>query len=183
MEIIIGFILGIIASILAWYILFHKIVPKVNFSDKVYKQPTEENPSGFRYLIKFQNIGRRKIIDIEYFAKLRIKGIYSHRINSWKAIYIPFDDNRIPQVRSHRKDHKRIILQLCPTLINDIAKRSLPEDVKQKLRNETILLEDLMEFGRESELQIFGFGYDSFSGSRKVFESKIYRRSDIEEEE
>ena len=30
-----------------------------------------------------------------------------------------------------------------------------------------------------SEFQIFGFGYDSFSGSRKAFESKIFSKTDI----
>ena len=180
MEIIIGFVLGIIASILAWYILFHKIIPKVDFFEKIYKDRTDENPSGYRYLIRFQNNGHRDIIDIELFAKLRIKGIYEHRRNAWKAIYIPIDDNRIPKINSQKRNHKRIAIQICPTEINHIAKRSIPDELKRKLDDETILLEELMEIGEKSELQIFGFGYDSFSGSRKVFESKKFVRDDIE---
>ena len=103
MEFVIGFIFGTIASMLAWYILFHQIVPKIDFFPNIYKQATNENPSGFRYLVRLRNTGRRDIIDVELFAKLRIKGIYKERRNAWKAIYIPIDDERIPKIKSQKK--------------------------------------------------------------------------------
>lgn len=114
------------------------------------------------------------------FAKLRIRGIYKNRRNSWKAIYIPLDDNRIPEIKSQRKENRRIAMQVCPTLINEIAIRSLSDDIRNEIENETILLEDLMQIGDKSEFQIFGFGYDSFSGSREIFSSKVYDQNDIE---
>ena len=51
----------------------------------------------------------------------------------------------------------------------DISNKNLP----------TRTLEELMNAGSDSTLQVIGFGYDSFSGTRKVFESKIYTINDI----
>jgi hypothetical protein len=182
MELAIGFLLGTIASMLAWYILFHKIVPKIEFFPNIYREKTAENPSGYRYLFRLKNIGKRDIIDVELIAKLRIRGIYEHKKYSWKAIYIPLDDNRIPKIKSQKRNHKRIAVQICPTEIKDIAKRSIPDEFKLKLEQETLLLEDLFKLGDESEFQIFGFGYDSLSGSRKEFESKVFNMKDIIDE-
>jgi hypothetical protein len=40
-------------------------------------------------------------------------------------------------------------------------------------------IEELFSFGRNPRLRVIIFGYDAFSGSRKVFISKDYTLSDI----
>lgn len=40
-------------------------------------------------------------------------------------------------------------------------------------------LDDVLEMGNNAEFQILALGYDRFSGSRKFFESKIYKKEDI----
>ena len=132
MELIIGFILGIIASILAWYILFHHVVPKIEFFPKIYKEENDENPSGYRYLIRFRNLGFRNIIDVKIVAKLRIYGIYDFKKWAWKAIYIPIDDNKIPKINSQKKSLKRTAVQLCIFNISDEAKMSLPNELQEQ---------------------------------------------------
>jgi hypothetical protein len=181
METIIGFILGIIASFLVWYLVYHIIVPKIEFFPNIYKQRSNENHSGFRYVAKIKNVGKRDIIDVEIFIKLRIKGLY-HKQSLWKGIYIPVDDERIPKIKSQKDDTKRTAVQMCLSKIKAISTKSFPDEVKEKLNNETLLLEDLLRLGNERELQIFVFGYDPYSGSRKMFESKVYGMNDIEEE-
>lgn len=73
-ELISGFLIGLLTSMMAWHILFHRIVPSLEFFPAIYKKRTDENPSGYKYRIKFRNTGRREVLDVELFAKLRIGG-------------------------------------------------------------------------------------------------------------
>ena len=41
------------------------------------------------------------------------------------------------------------------------------------------LLEHLMKLGTKATLQVFMFGYDEFSGARKLFGPKVYAITDI----
>ncbi|MBM3237029.1 hypothetical protein FJZ31_12125 [Candidatus Poribacteria bacterium] len=177
-EITLGFILGIIASFFAWLIVSRFIIPSLIFFPNIYKEISDENPSGYRYLIRFKNKGSRNIIDLELIAKLRIKGLYEHKKSAWKAIYIPIDDNRIPTIGIQKK-YKRTVVQLCISKITDEAKASLPENLQIKVETGKITLEELLNLGVETNLQLFIFGYDSFSGSRKLFESKLFTVNDI----
>jgi len=179
MEYIIGFILGVMASFVTWYILSHHVIPKIEFFPNIYKEKNDENPSGFRYLIRFKNLGSRDIIDLDIMAKLRIHGIYDFKKWAWKAIYIPIDDNKIPKINSHKKSPKRTAVQLCVFNISDEAKMSLPDELQEQCNMKTILLEDLFKLGDKAELKLFLFGYDTFSGTRKLFESKVYTSKDI----
>lgn len=178
-EIIIAFLFGILASFLAWLITYRFITPKLSFFPAVYKEKTDENPAGFKYRIRIKNKGFRDIIDMEIIVKLRIKGLYEHKRNIWNAIYIPVDDPRIPKIQSQRKKMKRTAVLLCISKIIPTAKAILPKELQEKCKDNSLLLEDILELGKEANLQIYCFGYDPFSGSRKLFESKLFTIKDI----
>lgn len=177
-----GLIIGFVSSAITWYMLFRRIVPTLEFFPKIYRQPTNENPSGYKYHIRFRNTGRREILDLELFARLRIQGLSSTRPTRWKAIYIPVDDARIPKIGSHRRTKKRIAVQLLVKEVDQPARASLPSALSAKCESGTVRLEELMETGQNATLEIVGFGYDSFSGARRVFESVKYLASDIVDE-
>jgi hypothetical protein len=177
-----GFLIGLLTSMITWHILFHRIVPSLEFFPAIYKKKTDENPSGYKYRIKFRNTGRREVLDVELFAKLRIEGLSPCEPQLWRAIYIPIDDTRIPRIVSHRGNAKRIAIQLRVTDLDDFGKACLPPDIRAKCYSRTVTLEDLMNVGRNATLEIIGFGYDPFSGARKVFESQVYSATDINEE-
>ncbi len=42
-----GLFLGILASLIAWWILFHCLSPKLNFSLKISKVTASDEPGGF----------------------------------------------------------------------------------------------------------------------------------------
>ena len=177
---IMGFLLGVGASATFWYILYHRVIPTVTFFPKISVSDTSENPSGKKYRIRFQNVGRRSMLDVELFAKLRIQGLAESEPNTWRAIYIPIDDPRIPKVVSHRKSRKRLAVQLLVNSIDEAATACLPAELQLKRERNSLHLEDLMSLGSNTRLQIFCFGYDSFSGSRKAFESPEYKGEDLE---
>ena len=180
LEIAAGFLLGIVASVSVWYVLEHLLVPRVEFLPAIYRSKTQENPSGYKYRVKFRNIGRREILDFELFAKLRLRGVSSTA--NWRAVYIPIDDSRIPRIPSHRKSGKRLAVQLLVSEIPDHAAAFLPSELKSARDNGSLTLENLMAFGNEGTLEIVGFGYDAFSGTRKVFQSKVYGVGQLEDE-
>jgi hypothetical protein len=180
-ELLSGFLIGIMSSFLVWYLLYRRLVPSLEFSPKVYREKSDENPSGYVYRIRFRNIGKRTLIDIELFAKLRIQGISPLKSTYWRAIYLPIDDPRIPKIESQRKSKKRTSVRLLITQLSESSISILPLKIQKKCQDDKICLEDLFSAGR-STLQIFAFGYDEFSGARKIFESKLYTLEDIEDE-
>lgn len=182
LEIGAGFVLGILASIIAWYVLQHHVVPALEFFPKIYKARTDENPSGYKYRIKFQNAGRREILDFELFAKLRIRGLSPNHPGVWRAIYIPVDDPRIPRIASHRGTAKRLAVQLLVSDVSAHVVSALPEELQEVHKKGQLSLEQLMGLGCEVTLEMIGFGYDAFSGARKVVQSMIYGLTDIIDE-
>ena len=92
MELILGIPLGILASLLAWYILFHVIKPSIGFYAKISKHDGEEENS---YRVKFINNGKRTIIDLEVFVRTRTKGIGRFKKN-WNIVDLETSVNRLP---------------------------------------------------------------------------------------
>ena len=178
-SVFIGIPIGILSSLLAWWILFHRIVPVIRFSPSISKTETDDNESGYRYRFKLENAGSRTILDVELFAKLRIRGLHPSYPNNWEVIYIPLERDRIPKIRPVKKSCIRVIFRLYIDKIDEFNKPIYPEHLRQKCKENSILLEDIMLLGIDRTLQILAFGYDEFSGARKVFESKLYNLNDI----
>lgn len=181
-ELLSGCLIGLLTSITVWYVLYHRIIPSMEFFPEIYKSQTDENESGYKYRVRFQNNGSREILDLELFAKLRIKGLSKSNPLTWRAIYIPIDDPRIPRLRSQKGTDKRFAVQLLVSEISDLSRRCLPSPLQEKCQNQELILEDLMHLGTQSTLEIIGFGYDAFSSARKIFESKTYSIQDIQRE-
>ena len=125
-ELLSGYFIGVLTSIMAWYVLYHRIVSSLEFFPEIYKSQTDENQSGCKYRVRFQNNGSREILDLESFAKIIIKDLSKGNPSSWKAIYIPIDDPRIPRLTSQRGTNKRFAVQLLVSEIPDSARGCLP---------------------------------------------------------
>lgn len=181
-ELLIGIIIGLLASTVVWYVLYHYVVPSIKFFPKIYKYETDENPSGYKYRVRFQNNGNREVIALELFAKLKIKGLSKSAPPAWRAIYIPIDDFRIARLKPQKETGKRFTVQLLISEISDTNQRCLPLPLQQKCQHQELTLEDIMQAGTDATLEIVGFGYDAFSGKRKVFKSKRYTKQHIQAE-
>jgi len=176
-NIIIGVITGLISSFLVWWFLFHFLVPKIKFSEKISKTKENGKPT---YKFKFENSGRRKLIDLQINIRFRVKGLENDP--NWKVVSIPFSKDKNEQIPflSSAKD-TNAIRELRPLLITDAQfnQDNFPPEIVEKFGNQTLSLEDLFELGTEQRLQINIFCYDEFSGTRKLFSSKNYKRDDI----
>jgi hypothetical protein len=182
---IFGFTAGLAVNLLSWWIIFRYIVPRIEFSSVISKvpNPIEENDhSGFRYRIKLQNSGRRGIIDVELAATLRIAGL----TENIEIIQIPWSPDREKRARIIRlapvKPEVKAahVLRLFINSVEQFRNRQIyPEDIRRKAEQRTLTFEDLLGLGTRAWLQISAFGYDEFSGARKLFVSKSYTLSDI----
>ena len=187
-SISIGFIFGIIASLLAWWFQSHLIVPNIQFSPYISKIPSVENKSGYKYRFKLENSGKRSVIDIEIMARLRIKGAGDFP-NNWRVYYITLDNfgigYKIPIITRKKEKKSGHIITLD---VNEIVEfknlerlERYPDNIKLKAKENTLLLEDLLSLGSEANIRIEAFGFDEFSGARKFFSSKFYTIHDIRE--
>lgn len=185
LELILGFILGVLTNFAVWAIFAFYFIPDICFSPSISKKKialTETDRSGYRYRFRIENSGTRDVIDIELMARLSVL-IKGH----WNTIYIPLSPDgspnyRMPILEPVRKDgigrRRTIFLYTNST---DVLKdwSIFPTELRKKAREQTLLLEDLMSAGKAARLQIFAYCYDGFSGTRKLFRSKIYMIEDI----
>ena len=182
-SILIGLFIGIATNLFAWWILFHYIVPEIRFSPLLSKIPNKENNSGYKYRFKLQNVGKRSIIDVEIFVKVNIKGLGDFPTNI-RIVDIPISNklkaHRIPIIPPISEDFNGKIIQILPNEVDEFKDLSrYPEYIKIKANEGKLLLEDVMSMGTETTLQIMAFGYDEFSGTKRLFISKVYTDRDI----
>ena len=174
---LIGVATGLGTSFFSWWVLFHVIVPRIQFSNKISKRKSKDH-AGYDYRVKILNSGSRGIVGVECIARLIIdwegKG-------NWKAFYIPMNPagERKTELPKIKKNGNRVLL-LYVSLINSIRNRGVvPDYIKSAAEEGTLGLEELFSLGTQSKLKVYISGYDEFSGARKVFESKFYSYKDI----
>ena len=175
-SLVIGFLIGIVSSFLVWWFVLRILVPKISFSESISKTKTKEEKSGYRYRLKIENSGRRGIIDVDLVCKLRLKGVYPGDGSNWQVVTIPVRNKWYIRIRPTRKNKLREVvrLEMDKVKIDNFDKDIYPEEIRQKCREGTLLLEDLLSLGTERTFWLVLMGYDEFSGSRKVFISKSY---------
>lgn len=181
LNVLVSSLTGVAASFFGWWYTFKYLVPKIRFGECISKLETSDNASGFRYRFKFENYGRRNIIDIDVVVRLRIKGLKSDFPNNWAIIYIPTSENNrnIFIVRPITKGNLRYIVEIKTHDCQFFQKTFLPQEIINKSINKTLTFEDVLKLGLESEFQIMLTGIDEFSGAKKFFESKVFSINDI----
>jgi len=194
----VGLVIGILGSIIVWWIFSHILVPKIRFENFISKVKTNETKSGIKYRLAFRNNGRRAIIDVEIIVRLSIPLINSAFPDNLSIFSIPLGYSRLPKMES-KKSCRRHITRLDvhqieelinPHIANTISHsfETIP-DISKDLKIRGIdakdfegnpnLLEHLMRLGNGATLQVFIFGYDEFSGARKLFGPKVYKVTEI----
>ncbi len=154
---ILGIPLGILASYLAWWIVSHKIIPNILFASVI-----SNRHDTYRFAI--MNNGKRNVIDVTIIAELIISGI----------------DKVAPQNTSHVRLglNKKYLIKISPKKLwtININTNKLPTQISKNFPNDT--LQEILK-NTKSKLRLSVFGYDSFSGAKKLYQSKYYTDKDI----
>ncbi len=169
----------------------HIFVPDIRFSSSINKrerEPTRDDASKFGYRVKLENHGRRSVIDVEVTARLRINYPPDVLPNTWNLINIPLEkagEYRYHITRLSRTRTGEPLTHTLRLLINEISDfrdiSAYPASIRARAKKKTLLLEDILSLGPDASLQVTAFGYDEFSGARKLFVSKHYTAADIKD--
>ena len=176
---------GVAASYFVWWFTFRFLTPKVNFAESISRIPTKDNPSGFKYRFKFENIGLRNMIDIEVVIRVRIKGLRPDIQGNWEVVYLPISSlpyQKLAIVRPvYRKDKKRVrpVFEIKAYACDYFQKSFFNEETRKRSAEQTLTLDHVLKLGREANLQVLLFAYDEYSGARKFFESDVMTAGDI----
>jgi hypothetical protein len=174
-----GFVLGLATSFFSWWVLFHLVVPKIAFSTFISKVPYDADGSRWVFRIKYANHGRRALVDGYAVVLLSIKGL--RRKNSWTTFRVPLAHNgedALPfaVVRPKKNRVNLLHAEAC----EDFRKSHyLPEATRKLAADGALTIEQLLALGDEAYVQMQIVGSDSWSGARKVFESRRYTSQDI----
>jgi hypothetical protein len=170
---LVGVPFGVAASFAAWYIVSRWIVPAITFSDRISKLPPLGPNVGCRYRIKFKNVGRRGVIDVDISTRLRIRCLSGHPefSKTWTIVTLATDTMHEPRIP--KGANRVVVLDLDGTL-----ELSSPMIVSA-LHGRAPTLESLLSLGDEAELVVWVLAFDEYSGARRAFASKKYRLEDV----
>ncbi len=173
---LVGLPIGFLCSLAAWWFLFHVMTPHIEFSSKIIRV----NINGaLRYRIKFKNSGRRNIIDVSMDIRMYVKGFYKEYLNDQKVIMLKLGISHWPILNAQQMKMTIIVSPNKDRLQSDIFPQDIPSQIGDKIQENCLGLEDLLQLSAESKFQVVAFAYDSFSGTRKAFASKEYKMGDI----
>lgn len=172
--------LGLLASLGAWSIVFHFWRPVIAFSSRVSRMGAADEPGGFAYRIKFWNSGRRTIVDVTCWARLRIQGLNASRPANYEVTDLPVSfDGHIPVMFPRKKQGATHLVRIRTNKPAEFSRSVYPQEIRDHATNGTLTLEHLLSLGTSATVQLIGFGSDSFSGSRRMMASPEYKIADI----
>lgn len=187
----IGLFVGLFTSFFSWWVLFRWMAPKITLSDHISKTKSstpienDEDKSGWRYRFKFENSGRRPVIDLEVRAYVRIKGLYGPDSGIWESVQIPVrtDGGEVYSrtlIGPVRKTKLRTRLKLYLNKADYFRRPEFPPSIRDKAMQRTLTLEDLLNSGTASEVRVIVSGFDELTGARKVSE-KLYKLENVKQ--
>ncbi|HEV2754412.1 MAG TPA: hypothetical protein VG318_01370 [Actinomycetota bacterium] len=179
MDLVIGFILGILGSLLSWWAIARYLGPKVVISKSITVVPTDLHAWGRPQRFKVLNKRRRGISEVRAVARLRIKGLEAASLiypNSRLAFEISLSsvDNCVDYIRGR----DGWIFTLDPQQITSPYTVFLPTSIKEALAARTASMRDFLTLGDRAELEVFVSATDGYSGTRRTF-SHTYLIDDI----
>lgn len=182
---VISTVTGVAASYAVWWYTFRVLTPKIRFSGSISKIPTIENPSGYKYRFKFENIGRRNMIDIEVVVRVRIKGLRKEVPGNWEVIYIPISSLAYHKLAIVRPVNRLGIRNVRPVFeikafdCDYFQKPVFDKTTQDLAADHKLTLDHVLGIGKMANLQILLFAYDEYSGARKFFESPEFSAQNI----
>lgn len=171
---LLGVPLGVVASLFAWYVLFHSFSPRLSFSKSISEQRRASGEIFHRIMIV--NSGHRTVIDLDIHVRLLATGIGRFPHN-WYGVDVPITLPKVPILYKGRNKIFGFKLD-CPKVFD---RDTWGNNIVDKAQKNSLLISDLLDIGTDAYIQVFVFGYDEISGSRHLNMSHSYRLSNIEE--
>lgn len=186
---IIAFFLGIAASFLVWVFTTKVSRVKIVFSEELTGNTDPNNESLYHYNVEVTNKGKRDLIDLHIQAKITIVGADAKNpgLKCFALLNLDYSSNLpyLPPAGSRDKlwpnqNTGRIIYAVnMKDAYAEFSKVFYDPRIQSKARAKTLQLDDIFEAYPDAALQFHLFGYDAFTGARKMYRSKYYRREHL----
>lgn len=169
-----GFFFGILASVLAWYIVSKIFVPRIKISPKISKIPDSTN-GNYKYRIKIYNAGCRAAFEFSIVAEIRFK----KKDGTANIQLMRIGINSVPLAFLDSK--KGRTMNLKTESIPEHHQRHLSDELKNRIQSgERVSLEEILTYlGPDSYVRVYVMCNDGTSGARKYFVSPDYSIADI----
>ena len=182
-DILIGFVFGILSSTLVSAVWPKLFLPSIKFSNIISKKESTENNETFCYRIKFRNDGKRDIFEMKIYSTILLcdfpRSGSNHTINlKTSYCFNPVFKKRKSGKRTNPDAIVRFVLN-DEELKKELRRPIYPEKIRIQAKKSLITLEDILSICPNSYIKIFIIAHDSFTGNKKIFESKEYTQSDI----
>ena len=168
---VLSFILGVLSSLFVWWIITHFFSPKVYFSDKILvrsgSEPDDKKPI---FVAKFWNAKNRAIIDIDVFVYVEIKN--SKLDEAGQNLYLDTSVSKIPRIS--RRTSTGISIDFSK--LHEAFGSRVSHGYESGIESLKVALSD----PRFEGLYIVVFGFDEFSGARKMFTSRMYNIDSVQ---
>lgn len=188
-EQIISFFLGVAASFLVWLFTTKFSRVKIVFSDELIGNTDPNNESLYHYYVDVTNKGRRDLIDLHMQAKITIIGADKKNpgLKCFALLNLDYSSNLpyLPPAGSKdklwpNKNTGRIMYAVdMKDACTEFSKVFYDPSIRTKALNQTLQLDDIFDIYPDAALQFHLFGYDAFTGARKMYRSRYYRRENL----
>ena len=168
--VVLGALLGIGSSGAFWWVQSHVWVPKIRFSKEIAEYVLKDDQSFFQ--CAFENVGKRDIIDLDIQVRVGIKGFLG--AGGWAYHTISSNASRVPELGQTKRRRVRIFDTREAIEFLDTPSMSLRQEI-EKCHS----LRDVLALGEDAAVRVHVFGYDAFSGARKHFKSRQFRKEDV----
>lgn len=180
-AVVVAVVTGVVSGITAWLVMYRLFAPRLHWSGDVTKrQRASGSPAPWRYAMLLTNEGRRGAVAVTIQVRARVPMPLRSGSGSWINRYvfvIPTDTTFVPLIASHRPLLRRrrkavrypVVLRFAEVDPRDLAYAPLPEPVKERVRDGTVELEELLAHGLQ--LKYWAWGYDQATGAMSVASS------------
>lgn len=183
-----GIVLGLLSSILFWYVTTKILTPKLSVSNSLERSDDREGKPRYRFTLR--NEGHRDAVDVRVKCTLFSHGWARGASDEIAIVDIPVAVGQIDVMPGRRwplfKTAARPldilgdrIVSLQLNNVSEFQKGKLTTSDRARLENADMRLEDLMSLGTGSFLNVVVYGFDRFSGSRNVYSERYYFGNDI----
>jgi hypothetical protein len=160
---LIGGLIGLIASLIAWWLGASGLAPKIDFGPRISKLVYDHPPQA-SYRIKFSLRPRRWMrsaaVDAEVQVRLLVTGLSRRAPHNQLAIEIPVRRARIMVLGSNH------IARLQLENIDDVD--MLPAEAARRVNAGTVTLEELLGLGVRAKLRVYVSAADGLMRARRV---------------
>ncbi|MGP8059042.1 MAG: hypothetical protein ACLP9C_05355 [Acidimicrobiales bacterium] len=180
-----SFVLGLIASIVGWWIIAVLLIPRLEVSElNRIPQPKDKHPCGYRYRVKVRNKSKMfTAADLSIQARFVVRGLDKNRPSSQTSILVPVgveeQFSALTPCRRNRpsEDSERVYTIRIFEMRGNAIDR-LPDGMRERLDGKSITLEEIFvelekQCGSEPFIRLAVSASHGLSGFRRTYAKKF----------